>query len=463
METFCEVVKYKGVVFLSSDIFPTPVSIAGIGRGVYRRRGFGLKTKEKIDLTLDSELTHLHAGGKAPVLAQSPEPATATVATVGKSGLPAGLLSSLLILLAGHLAVDLCIGIWPVYKTIAGLDLTLAGLIATVAGVLGNALQLLFGVMADRGRQKLLLVGGIVLAGAITFVPRVQSLPLMSLLVLASSIGSSAFHPTAAGTASTLIPARAGVMVGLFLTGGYMGYAMSQWLFTFIFRATGGHTEIMFAVPLLIAAAIAWRIKPSPRRALSFAGWKKTFVANARSLGLLFTVQVCASSLNVGLIFLLPDFLSERGAPGWMLFGGGHAALVLGASLGLIPAGHAADRLGARRVLVALNLTAGLLFTWLLFGPGGTWSKLLLLSALGAANGANNVVLVSEGNRSLPGQTGGVSALLMGLPWCIASLIPAIVGYMANPVHGGNTTFALSWLGIAVLGSIAAGSRVPNR
>jgi MFS transporter, FSR family, fosmidomycin resistance protein len=394
-------------------------------------------------LTRESELTHQH--------------------TDEKGGSPTGIWSKLLILSTGHLAVDLCVGIWPVYKTIAGLDLTIAGLIATVAGILSNALQLVFGVMADRGRQKLLLVGGLVLAGVITFAPRVHSLPLLTVLVLASGIGSAAFHPTATGTASTLAPARAGVMVGLFLTGGYVGFAMSQWMFTAIFRATGGATEIMFAIPLLVAAAMAWKIVPTPRRALSFAGWGKTFATHFRSLGLLFMIQVCASSLNVGLIFLLPDFMSERGAPDWMILGGGHAALVLGASLALIPAGHAADRLGARRVLVFLNIAAGILFAWLLFGPCGTWSRLVLLAALGAANGGNNVVLVSEGNRSLPGQTGGVSALLMGVPWCIASLIPVIVGHLANPVHGGNTTFALSWLGLAVVGSIFAGSRVPNR
>jgi FSR family fosmidomycin resistance protein-like MFS transporter len=413
-----------------------------------------LLIRKEIDLTRENALMPQN-GGRTVVINPG--------SSAGRNGAPGGFRSKLLILSMGHLAVDLCIGIWPVYKTLAGIDLTIAGLIATVAGVLSNGLQLIFGVMADRGRQKLLLVGGLLLAGVITFIPRVHSLPLIAVLVLASSIGSSAFHPTATGTASMLAPARAGVMVGLFLTGGYVGFAMSQWMFTFIYRTTGGATEIMFAVPLLTAIAMAWRIETVPRRALSLAGWGKTFAQHFRSLGLLFTIQVCASSLNTGLIFLLPDFLRERGAPDWMLYGGGHAALVMGAALALIPAGHAADRLGARRVLVFLNIAAGILFAWLLLGPCGTWSRLLILAALGAANGGNNVVLVSEGNRSLPGQTGGVSALLMGVPWCIASLMPFIVGHLANPVHGGNTTFALSWLGLAVLGGLAAGSRVPNR
>lgn len=374
-----------------------------------------------------------------------------------------GLWSSLLVLAAGHMAVDLCTGIWPVYKTMAKLDLSHAGVIATIAGILGNALQIVFGVMADRGWRKALLVGGLVLSGSVLLVPHVRTMAALTVLVLATSIGSAAFHPTGTGTASVLSTKRSGVMIGVFLTGGYVGYSLSQIAFTTVYRSTGGATELLMLVPLLTAAAVAWRIEPAPGNGGSLAVWRQAFIHERRSLGALFSVQVFASAINLGLIFLLPDFLLEHGAPTWVREGGGHAALVLGGSLALLPAGHAADRLGARRVLVAQNILAGALYVWLLLDTGGTWSKLALLAVFGAVNGANNVVLVSEGNRMLPGQASAVSALLMGLPSCAAGLTPAIVGRLAEPGHGGSATVALSWLGLTLVGSFVASWLVPKR
>jgi MFS family permease len=216
-------------------------------------------------------------------------------------------------------------------------------------------------------------------------------------------------------------------------------------------------------VPLITAIVIARLIQPVPVLKRTSSKLKDIVIHHSRMLGTLFSIQVFASSLNVGLIFLLPDFLKERGAESWVLFGGGHAALVLGGSLALLPAGAAADKWGARFVLIAFNVLAGALFASLLFGSGGTWSTLMLLTAFGAANGANNVVSVSEGNRFLPGQSGAVSALLMGLPWCFAGLAPLIVGHAANPVHGGNPTYALTGLGTMAAGSLIASALLPKR
>ena len=80
----------------------------------------------------------------------------------------------------------------------------------------------------------------------------------------------------------------------------------------------------------------------------------------------LFAVQTFASTVNVSLIFLLPDLLLSRRAASWIVEGGGHFALVAGSCLALVPAGHASDRWGARRVLVVANAAAFVLFATLL-------------------------------------------------------------------------------------------------
>jgi FSR family fosmidomycin resistance protein-like MFS transporter len=387
---------------------------------------------------------------------------TATASSAPHRG-GTGIWTGLLAVAIGHLAVDLCTGIWPVYKTMAGLDLAKAGLIATAGSLLGNGLQPVFGVLADRGWRKALLVSGLLLAGAVTWVPYVESYSVLFLLVLLTSVGSAAFHPSGTGAAGTLSERRTGVMVAVFLTGGYLGYGLSQLAFTATYHASRGKTGVLFLVPLLTGLAVAAMVPRVAGRGLSLAEWKRALRAEIVPLRILFLVQLFASAINLGLVFLLPDLLLARGAPTWIAQGGGHAALVLGGALSLLPAGHAADRFGARRVLVVTNFAAGALVAWLVFVPSHSLVELVVVAGFGAFNGANNVVLVAEGNRLFPGQASAASALLMGFPWCFASLAPVIVGHLADPARAGNPATALGWLSLCVPCTLVVSALVPRR
>jgi len=367
-------------------------------------------------------------------------------------------------LACGHLAVDCCTGIWPVYKTIAHLDLATAGLIATAGSMIANGLQVVFGIIADRGFAKRLLVGGAVLAGFVTLVPLTHSYPLLFALVLITSVGSAAFHPVGTGAAGALSRERTGIMVSLFLIGGYVGYAFSQLVFTALYRAAGGATVVLWALPLLAALAIVRFVEPAPPRPVASAAvLTRSRRAAAPRLAVLFAVQVFTTAISTSLIFLLPDLLESRHAPSWAVEGGGHFAMVMGSAAALIPAGLAADRFGARRVLLVLNLVTGVLL-WLALYVGDTVTVLLpLVAAFGAFNSANNVVVVSEGNRMMPGQNSGVSALLMGAPWVFAAAAPAIAGVLADPAHGGTPSAALGWLAFCIPLALTASLLLPRR
>lgn len=356
----------------------------------------------------------------------------------------------------GHFAVDCCAGIWPVYKTVAHLDLVKAGLIATLAGLIANGLQIVFGIAADRGHARVLSVCGAVLAGAVTFVPYTSSYPLLFALVLATSVGSAAFHPSATGSAGALSYRHTGLFVALFLAGGYVGYALSQIAFT-TFYSFAPKAPALLAILPLFAASILWRFTAvSPRQSSSLAQWVRSVRAVSRSFAVLFVIQLFAASVNIALVFLLPDLLVSRAAPIWLVEGGGHFALVLGGCLLLVPAGHASDRFGARKVLLIANLIAGSLFLIMIRSSQTPWSMLLLVALFGAFNGANNVVAVSEGNRLLRGQGSGASALLMGVPWCFASLSSVIAGTLADPARGGSPSSALTWIALCIPVTIGA-------
>ena len=178
------------------------------------------------------------------------------------------------------------------------------------------------------------------------------------------------------------------------------------------------------------------------------------------SLAPLFAVQTFASAVNISLVFLLPDLLVSRHAAPWMVRGGGHFALIAGGCLSLVPAGQASDRWSARRMLVFANLTTALALGLLLLRGSASTLDLLVVTAVGAFNGINNIAAVAEGNRLLPGQASAVSALLMGLPWCVAALGPVVAGVLADPARGGTPAGALGWFMLLMpLGLAAAASR----
>jgi MFS transporter, FSR family, fosmidomycin resistance protein len=366
-------------------------------------------------------------------------------------------------LAAGHFAVDCCVGIWPVYKTIAGLDLVKAGAIATAGSMIGNGTQIAFGVLADRGLARTLLVGGVLLAGSVTLVSYTSSYPLLFLLVLAAAIGSAAFHPCGTGAAGALSRERTGVLVALFLAGGSVGYSLSQLLFTATYRATHGATAVLLPIPLIAAVAL-YRLAPVPvPDGRARRSWISSVRGALRPLSALFAVQMFAAAINISLVFLLPDLLRARGYDAWLVEGGGHFALVLGGCLALVPAGHAADRFGARRVLLITNVLTGILLAAVLRLDLPPLSLLLLVAGFGAFNGVNNVVVVAEGNRMLPGQNSGVSALLMGMPWCIAALASVISGTLADPARGGHPAAALTWMAVCIPATLCSSMFVQPR
>ena len=69
-----------------------------------------------------------------------------------------------------HFCVDFYMGVWPVYKSVAGIDLATAGIIFGLVGFFGDGLQLVTGIVGDRGyRRRGVLLGVLLAAGAHSF------------------------------------------------------------------------------------------------------------------------------------------------------------------------------------------------------------------------------------------------------------------------------------------------------
>jgi FSR family fosmidomycin resistance protein-like MFS transporter len=337
--------------------------------------------------------------------------------------------TALLVVWLGHCFVDVMIGFWAVYKTLAGLDLAIAGIIAAISPFIGEGMQVVFGTLGDRGYRKALLIGGLLGCASCALLAYTENYWLLFLLYLLTCIGSGAFHPTAVAITSSLTENRKGLFVTTFASGGAVGLAFSHFIFTYWYTHYDGKTMIL-ALPILLLCTYIFFInipgathQPAPPgRRYGFSAMKKLF--RCKELVTLYASQVCTQSIFWGAIFLLPDVLSNKGYEPWISFGAGHFCFILGGGLMMIPGGHLSDIYSPKLVLFFASLIGMLLYYTFLAAPLLPAAALLsLLFCLGACLGLSHPVAVSFGHKMMPSRPGLVSAFLMGLVWCISESI----------------------------------------
>ena len=368
---------------------------------------------------------------------------------------------------AGHFLVDFMIGIWPIYKTMAYLDLAVAGIIAATCVIIGEAMQILFGTLADRGYQKQLLILGPLLAAASAFFSYVESYPFFLLLYLMTCIGSAAFHPTAASLLGGLSSKYKNIVMCFFATSGMVGLACSQILFSWTHRTLDGHTGILVIPAIFLAVAII-ALRPSQpliskEEHVSF----KTifsFFKNS-SLRSLYFVLVANQITLWSTLFLLPDFLRSRLYPEWVVFGGGNMAFMLGAAIVAPLLGYVADRLSSKLIICwTFCLTIPcyyLLLSSYILPPE---FLLPLLFVLGASLGTVSPIAIALGNHLVTDNRGMVSAFLMGGVWVVSeSTGVGLSGILANLFGEDAPAKALSCMGIVLFFGTVFAFSLPSK
>lgn len=375
---------------------------------------------------------------------------------------------TLFLLWIGHFLVDYMIGIWAVYKTLAGLDVALAGIIAGLSAFAGEGMQLVFGSLSDRGHRKLLIAAGIITSTASACMAYTSAYGILFLLFFLTCLGSGAFHPAAAGLVGMLSKERKALFLAIFMSGGSLGLATSQLIFTAIYENFNGQTALLAIPAICLVAFIAFyglAEIPGPKVLPGRRVDIKTFFKFFKHSGLrnLYITLLCNQALFWGLVFFLPDLLSYRDYPDWVSFGGGHLFLVLGGALMIVPGGYLADRFSPRSVILAAQCAFLTLYICLLtFAHIGPIPLLGMLFLLGTAFGLVPPVTLAMGNHMVPTRPGMVSAFLMGLVWCLAEGIGQGGGGLLTKLFTDNVTAKALWvLGTLTFAAMAATWRLP--
>jgi FSR family fosmidomycin resistance protein-like MFS transporter len=383
-----------------------------------------------------------------------------------------------------HVMVDFMgMSVWPVYKTLAGLDVAKAGWIATVVAMSGTALQPLFGSIADRfGARRIILLGALLTSFALLLGPLAdyqatlnRLLPtlfglsgfyiVVFIILAAGRLGQDMFHPAGAGLAGSFSARRGSTFLAVFIAVGSIGFGLSQIAFRTAYNNLGHHTEV-----LLIPAAIFWMfvwVWCRPIEALHTE--RISVIASLRSLRpvagqilALFLILAISSGVLSGLFFLMPEFIHEKGYPAWIGQGGAFGLLIFGATVFMIPMGHLADRIGRRRTLIAMTILSAISYHAIVRLTLPVPAFVVLCVVGGAFLGTVNPLGVAFGQRIAPRENVSiVSAILMGWAWCLASTVPSIAGELYTHL-GNNASKALMLLGSANVLMVLLGFLLPK-
>ncbi len=383
-----------------------------------------------------------------------------------------------------HIMVDFMgMSVWPVYKTLAGLDVAKAGWIATVIAMSGTALQPLFGSIADRfGQRRVILLGVLLTSFALLLGPLADQretldrvLPtlfglsgfylVVFVILAAGRLGQDMFHPAGAGLAGSFSVRRGSMFLAVFIAVGSIGFGLSQIMFRTAYNHFGHHTEILL-LPMAILWVFVWmRCRPAQ---VSSAG-RISVIASLRALRpvagpilLLFLILGISSGVLSGLFFLLPELAHEKGYPSWIGQGGAFGLIVVGATLFMVPMGHLADRIGRRRTLIAMAILSVVSYHAIVRLTLPVPAFILLCIIGGAFLGTVNPLGVAFGQRIAPRENvSTVSAIIMGWAWCLGGTVPSIIGELYKHL-GNNASQALMLLGFANVVMVFLGFLLPK-
>ena len=231
----------------------------------------------------------------------------------------------------------------------------------SIASGLANAP---WGILADRIGSRTVIVGGLLLMGAVSAALATAGAywQLLVFLVLMGIVSGSYHGPAAAIIARTFGPRLRGTAMGIHITGGHLSFFAAPAVAGILATATGTWRTpyLWFAAAPIVFAGLLWIVAPRTQEPTAsgdrFAAFRE--IANVfRDVGPIVSLSVAFQfGIAAMLAFLALYLVDARGispALAAVLFGVPQLVGVIGAPLG----GFLSDRFGRRTVmLVGLTL-----------------------------------------------------------------------------------------------------------
>jgi FSR family fosmidomycin resistance protein-like MFS transporter len=323
----------------------------------------------------------------------------------------------------------------PLFIDKFALTLAQAGLITGLSRFLAFVVQPPVGYLADRYPSRFFALGGPLLV--MVFIPLTgitSSFWMLVLFVCLGSVGSSMYHPTAAGMVEPYAGRHFGLALSIFGTGGTLSFAIGP-LFISWLVGRYGLSAMPFSMILGFAVFAFLCISvPVPQastiKSRGFIGsLKEIFGPVWLPVVLICLVMILRAFVGQSFMTFLPVMVARQGYS--LVSIGALVSLfsVAGALSGLL-AGHLSDRIGFKPVFISALLLATPNLLALLYLPGN-WIFLFVFLA-GFFIMAPIPLGLALAQRLAPQGKSMASSLMMGLSFGTGGLLTPLTGKLAD-------------------------------
>ena len=365
---------------------------------------------------------------------------------------------TILLMAAAHLMVDGYGNIYapmlPILIPRLKLSLAAAGTLTMLFQMSASVAQVGFGHVADRWRPGVLIrVGPVVSVVVLSLIGIATSRETLAVILICGGLGAAAFHPPAAALAHRLGGDRQGLAMSVYITGGTLGFCLGPLCFAPFAERFGLEWTPLLALPgLAVVGFFLRRVPPIPLHPSAQRGFA-ALRPYAKPLTLLYASVVLRTLTSLTFATFVPVMLTRRGLS--VAEAGASVALYLfGSGIGGFLGGPAADRFGARAVIVwSLVLSCPFLFI-APFLSG--WQFVIVLAIGGLFLQSTLPVNVTFGQSLAPVSAATVSSLMMGFAWGTGGLSVPLAGMIADRVGIEHTL-----VGVSVIPILAAACALP--
>lgn len=347
--------------------------------------------------------------------------------------------------------------LFPLFVAKLNLSLAQVGVIAGSSRLLAFIVQPSVGYISDRYQNRGFILGGLLL-GAL-FIPLSGIAPSFWLLLpclAVGSIGSSMYHPTAAGMLPTYAGRKAGLAMSIFNTGGTLSFALGPIFITWYAAAFGLESIPLTMAIGLLSSIYLYRTVPQPQseglQKMGFVGsLREMFGDTWKAILLILLVMVLRAVVGQAFQTFMPMMFVQRG---YTLVSAGvlFSFFILAGTVSGISAGYISDRIGFKPIFLSsfALMTPTLM---LLFYLPGRWIYLAAPVA-GFFTLATLPLGVVMAQKLVPKGRSMMASLMMGFAFGIGGFVSPAVGKLADLYSIEQVLFWVALIPLPTLGLI---------
>jgi len=323
----------------------------------------------------------------------------------------------------------------PVLADKYSLTLTQIGLISGLGTLMAFLIQPVFGYLADRHRTRIILLSGPLVSAV--FIPLVGISPsygFILLFVALGSIGSSMYHPSAAGMVSVYAGRHSGLSMSLFGLGGMLGYTIGPLVlagYVTVFGLNRLPNITLFGLLTFVILVILVPVPTGPglKQHNFFASIRNSIGDVWKPIVVIWALAFLRAFVEQAMITFIPVLFANEGHS-LVSIGVIISLFTAGGSFSALICGHLADRIGFRPIyFFSFALSSPFL---LLFIHNIGWPVYPLSFMVGFFVLATLFPALALAQQVAPNGRSLVSSIIMGLTLGISGTLMPMTGRLAD-------------------------------